>query len=197
MKPIGPVFDGVWRKECRIERVSISDVSAFISAHYLKKRPAIVLLALGMFKGRDCIGTVIYSAPPRESNKRYGGETWELARLYLLDMVPSNAETWLIARSIRYIRQNHPEVDFLVSYADPSAGHVGIIYKASNWVQDGRTDEGRKSPRCDYYDSITGKKYGRKGNVPAGAIIERRPRVSKFRFVMPLKKDMTYAKRTR
>ena len=77
----------------------------------------------------------------------------------------------------------------LLSYADPSAGHAGTIYKAANWKQDGRTDDERKSPRCDYYDARTGKKYGRRGNMPADAVIERRPRVSKWRFVYPLSKQ--------
>jgi hypothetical protein len=74
-----------------------------------------------------------------------------------------------------------------VSYADPSVGHVGTVYKASNWMADGRTDDERKSPRCDYVDANTGKKYSRKSHIPAGAKVQRVPRVSKFRFVYPMK----------
>ena len=77
---------------------------------------------------------------------RDGGETWELARLWLEDSVPQNAETWLIAKAVKYIRQNLPAVKVLVSYADPSAGHRGTIYKAANWIADGRTDQERKTP---------------------------------------------------
>ena len=61
----------------------------------------------------------------------------------------------------------------IVSYADPSAGHRGTIYQAANWKADGRTDDERKSPRCDYYDDRTGQKYGRRGNMPADAVIAR------------------------
>ena len=186
MKPTGPVFDKAWRETCRIQKVSITAVSQFIDAHYLKKRPAIILLALAMVRGDKQLGTIIYAAPPREADKRYGGKTWELARLYLLDEVPQNAETWLIGQSVKYIKKHHPEVFMLLSYADPSAGHAGTIYKAANWKQDGCTDDERKTPRCDYYDSRNGKKYGRKGNMPFDAIVERRPRTSKFRFIMPL-----------
>jgi len=134
------------------------------------------------------VGCVIYSAPPRECDKRYGGKTWELARLYLLDEVPQNAETWLIAQSVKWIKRNHPEVCNLVSYADPSAGHSGTIYRAANWREDGRTDDERKTPRCDYYDARTGKKYGRRGNMPADAVVERRPRVSKYRFALAIRR---------
>ena len=195
MRPPGkPLFSSEWRKACRVEPVSVTAVDGFIQAHYLHKRPAIVLLALAMLRDSRPIGCVIYSAPPREADVRYGGKTWELARLYLLDEAPQNAETWLIAQSVKWIRQHRPEVCNLVSYADPSAGHKGTIYRAANWREDGRTDAERKTPRCDYYDTQpdlfgrTEKKYGRRGNMPAGAVVERRPRVSKHRFALAIRR---------
>ena len=180
------VFDRRWRSRCRVKPVAIGDLAEFIRTHYLGKRPAIVLLSLAMLCDDEPVGCVVFSAPPREIDKRYGGKTGELARVYLLDGIPRNAESWLIGKSCRWIRSNHREVRFLVSYADPSAGHRGTIYEASNWIDDGRTDEGRRTPRCDYFDARTGKKYGRRGNMPADAIVERRPRVSKRRFVYPI-----------
>jgi hypothetical protein len=189
VKPlVGPLFDSEWRKVCRVEPVSVTAVDGFVRAHYLHKRPAIVLLALAMLRESCPVGCVIYSAPPRETDVRYGGKTWELARLYLLDELPQNAETWLIAQSVKWIKRNCPEVCNLVSYADPSVGHKGTIYRAANWREDGRTDDERKSPRCDYYDARTGKKYGRRNNMPADAVVERRPRVSKFRFALAIRK---------
>ena len=169
-----------------MRKCSITEVDEFISSHYLAKRPAIVLLCLVAERNGEKIGCIVYSAPPREADKRYGGKTWELARVYLLDEVPRNAETWLIGKSVRYIKRNHREVKHLLSYADPSAGHRGTIYKAANWRQDGRTDDERKTPRCDYYDDRTGKKYGRRGNMPVDAVVVRKPRVSKFRFTLAL-----------
>lgn len=179
-------FNRDWRMASKIEPVSVAQVDGFVKAHYLRKRPAIVLLCLMLTVKGTPAGCVIYSAPPMEADKRYGGKTWELARVYLLDEVPRNAETWLIAQSIKYIRRNHPEVCHLLSYADPSAGHRGIIYQAGNWRSDGRTDQERKTPRCDYVDARTGKKYGRKGNMPQGSEVVRVPRVSKWRYHYPL-----------
>ncbi|MBU2060040.1 MAG: hypothetical protein KKB38_20185 [Gammaproteobacteria bacterium] len=180
------VFDSNWRKACSIRKCSITEVDDFIKAHYLKKRPAIVLLCLVAEKGRERIGCIVYSAPSREVNTRYGGKVWELARLYLLDEIPRNAETWLIGQSVKYIKQHHRDVCHLLSYADPSAGHDGVIYKAANWKLDGRTDDDRKTPRCDYYDGRTGKKYGRRGNMPTDAVVVKKPRVSKWRFTLAL-----------
>ena len=51
-----------------------------------------------------------------------------------------------------------------------------------------RTDDERKTPRCDYYDARTGQKYGRRGNMPADAVVERRPRVSKYRFALAIRR---------
>ncbi len=181
-----PVFDSSWRKACSVRKCSITEVDDFIRAHYLAKRPAIVLLCLAAERHGEPIGCIVYSAPPREADKRYGGKVWELARLYLLDEIPKNAETWLIGQSVRYIKRHHKEVEHLLSYADPSAGHAGTIYKAANWRQDGRTDDERKTPRCDYYDERTGKKYGRRGNMPQDAVVVRKPRVSKWRFTLAL-----------
>lgn len=180
-------FNRDWRLASRVTRVSVTAVDDFVKAHYLRKRPAIVLLCLMMQTNEVPVGCVIYSAPPKEADKRYGGKTWELARVYLLDMVPRNAETWLIGQSIRYIQREHTDVRHLLSYADPSAGHTGVIYRAGNWRNDGRTDQERKTPRCDYMDARTGKKYGRKGNVPKDAELVRVPRVSKFRYHYPLR----------
>ena len=180
------VFDAQWRKECTIEPCRVAELAAFIQAHYLRKRPAIVELCLMMRHVGVPVGCVVYSAPCRELSVRYGGKTWELARVYLLDAIPKNAETWLIGKSVKYIKRERSDVEHLVSYADPSAGHSGVIYRAANWIADGRTDDKRKTPRCDYVDQRTGKKYGRRGNVPVGAQLVRVPRVSKFRYTLPL-----------
>lgn len=63
-RPVSMLFDGTWRAVCKILPCSVSEVEAFIAAHYLKKRPAIVLLALKMLCGAEPVGCVIYSAPP-------------------------------------------------------------------------------------------------------------------------------------
>ena len=155
--------------------------------HYLKRWPGVVVATLGMWKGPFLVGVIVFALPPRETAKRYKVTVaWELARLYILDSEPFNSETWFMAQAIKWVRITHPAVEILVSYADPSAGHKGTIYKAANWIQDGRTDQERKTPRFDY--SVDGKMYSRRSHVPEGAQITRVPRVSKFRFVYRLRK---------
>lgn len=179
-------FDANWRKVSRIIECDIADLDGFVKAHYLGKRPGAPVFCLKMLTLDLPVGMVIYAIPPPETEKRYGGKTWELARLYILDRIPKNAETWLIGASVRFIKRFRKDVRHLVSYADPSAGHAGGIYKASNWIEDGKTDDERETPRFDLVDAITGKKYGRASHVPMGAQTVRQARVSKHRFVMHL-----------
>ena len=169
---------------------SIAPASRFesdtlVMAHYLHRWPGVVTATLGMWRGPFLVGVIVFAFPPRETPKRYRVTiAWELARLYVLDSEPFNSETWFMARAIKWLRGAFPQVEMLVSYADPSAGHKGTIYKAANWISDGRTDQERKTPRFDY--AVDGKVFSRRSHVPDGATITRVPRVSKFRFIYPL-----------
>jgi hypothetical protein len=56
----------------------------------------------------------------------------ELSRLALHDKLETNAESWFIARLIKAVRARG--VDVLLAYADPLYGHMGTIYRATNWL---------------------------------------------------------------
>lgn len=184
--PESALFDKSWRDVSIIAPAERYEVDELIKRHYLGCWPGVCMLILALKIEAVAFGAIVFSMPPRETKARYGGETWELARLWIDDCIPKNAETWMIGKSIRYIRRHCQSIKALVSYADPSAGHTGIIYRAANWLADGRTDQERKSPRVDYADA-SGKKYSRRGHVPEGAEIIRVPRVSKYRFVYRIK----------
>ena len=180
-------FDGSWRARSNIEHAARSRLDWMIKKHYLGKWPAVVPCKLVMTVDGQDRGLVVWAYPPRETMKRYGGLVWELARLWIEDAIPNNAETWLIGQAVKHVRREHPAVTSLVSYADPSADHTGTIYRASNWEADGKTDDERKTPRFDYL--FDGKRYSRRGHLPDGAVFERVPRISKFRFVLRLKEQ--------
>jgi hypothetical protein len=185
--PISPLhFNAAMRAACRLEPCERKDFDLFIRYHYIGHWPGVVTQILGVKHNGRYRGGVVFALPPRETSKRYGGLTWELARLWVEDWMPLNTESWLLGQAVRYVKKNRPDVRFLVSYADPSVGHKGTIYKAGNWKADGRTDDERKTPRFDYADAATGKKYSRRGHVPEGVTIKRVPRVSKHRFVYKL-----------
>lgn len=166
-----------------VAEVAPTVVAPLIRAgHYLHRMPAIPMCALALTADGWIQGALIWALPPRETIVRYQGETWELARLWLSDVLPRNSESWFIGRAIRHLKSHHPQVQCLVTYADPSVGHEGIIYKATNWQYEGLTDQDRKTPRSDYYSR--GKRLGRASHVKGDVV--RRARVPKHRFSMRL-----------
>jgi hypothetical protein len=166
-----------------------SEVDNLVYRHYLHSWPAVVTRILCLERGEilnPIIGVIVFAAPPREIHKRYGvSRAWELARLFIEDEEPINTESFFISRAIQWVQKNRPDIQLLVSYADPAVGHQGVIYKASNWISDSRTDCERKNPRVDYM--AYGKRYSRKAHVPAGAPCTRVYRSSKWRFIYWMK----------
>jgi hypothetical protein len=166
-----------------------SAVRHLIRQHYLNSWPGVTVAILGLFVEWQPCGVIVFALGPRETEKRYGVACWELARLYLIDELGKNSESWFISRAIKWVTLNHPEIKCLISYADPEAGHSGTIYRAANWIEDGRTDNERKTARFDYQievDSLFGsipKRISRRSHLPDSVAFERIRRVSKFRFL--------------
>jgi len=65
----------------------------------------------------------------------------ELRRLCCIDDTPKNTESYFISKCIKMLKSEEYEV--IVSYADLTYGHSGVIYKASNFKLVGRTTPGR------------------------------------------------------
>ncbi len=49
---------------------------------------------------------------------------------------PRNSEGKTIGIVLRALKKN-TDLKFIVSYADPAQGHLGVIYQASNWIYTG------------------------------------------------------------
>lgn len=66
-------------------------------------------------------------------------ELFELRRFVIHDNFhKKNFATWFMSRCIRQLPKN---IKKLVSFSDPSMGHEGTIYTASNWIYDGETQQ--------------------------------------------------------
>ncbi len=103
--------------------------------HYLHEWPKNIQIAFGLKRKGKLIGVITYSTIVNELKSRFGEKAWELSRLIIIDRVPTNAESFFIAATIRYIKQHYKSLDRLISFADPKYGHKGTVYKASNWKQ--------------------------------------------------------------
>lgn len=100
----------------------------------------------GLFSGDSLIGAAIYgNLGMANAWKKYSDnpeDVIELRRLALIDDTKKNAESYFIAKTIKWLKKN-TDIKRIVSYADCNQGHVGTIYKASNFKLIGQTAKGR------------------------------------------------------
>ena len=66
----------------------------------------------------------------------------ELRRLCCIDNTPKNTESYFIGFTLRWLKKN-TEMKTVISYADETYNHSGVIYKASNFKHLGMTNKGK------------------------------------------------------
>jgi hypothetical protein len=124
------------------------------SHHYLHSLPGGTKLSFGVFVGTRLLGAVTLGVGPFNGCSLVEGATLEdcltLTRLWLSDELPRNSESRVISTVQRKMRR-HTSVRFLLSYADPSRGHVGTIYQAANWLYTGLSEP---TPLYDLGDGV-------------------------------------------
>lgn len=66
----------------------------------------------------------------------------ELRRLCCIDDTPKNTESYFIGKTLKWLKKN-TNLKIVLSYADQTHNHSGIIYKASNFEHLGVTNKGK------------------------------------------------------
>jgi len=144
----GDRFDAA---EYAVDAIDMADARGFVlDHHYSRSYPADRFRA-GLWRsragaGRQLVGVAVFSVPMNQGVvPKYTGLApsagVELGRLVLLDDVALPGETWFVSRAFRAMRAAKPNVETVVSYADPrprfdaegritKRGHVGKIYAA-------------------------------------------------------------------
>lgn len=97
---------------------------------------------------------VVFSEPSNPNAARWllgagNGRVLELSRLWAPDGHAPNLLTEALSHATRELRRHRPDVDALISYADPEHEHHGGIYKAASWVPLGRSKERRRYRDAD------------------------------------------------
>ena len=113
---------------------------ALLVRHYLHTMPGGTRLAFGVFSGDRLMGAVTLGVGPFNAHRLVSGATHGdcicLTRLWLDDGLPKNSESRVLAVILRSLGRD-TSVKFVVTYADPSAGHLGTIYQAGSWFYTG------------------------------------------------------------
>jgi hypothetical protein len=111
--------------------------------HYLHTFPGGTKLTFGVFVGNCLHGAMSLGAGPANAYslvyRAKPDDCLVLTRLWLSDELPCNSESRVIGVVIRALKQN-THIKFLVSYSDPSQGHIGTIYQATNWLYTGLSE---------------------------------------------------------
>jgi hypothetical protein len=124
-----------------------------LEKHYAKRKP-MYQFAYGLIEEGKIQGVVVYGRPPVQIEKNVFLEpviedykVYELTRLCIQSKT-KNAASFLIGNSLKLLPKNN----IVVSYADSSMSHCGIVYQSTNWLYTG----GNKAHDCEYI--INGKK---------------------------------------
>jgi hypothetical protein len=108
--------------------------------HYLHSLPGGTCLAFGVFIGSSLLGAITFGVGPTNAyslvKDAKPDDCLTLTRLWLSDQLPRNSESRVLGIVLRNLK-HHTRVKFLVSYADPAQGHLGIIYQAAGWLYTG------------------------------------------------------------
>lgn len=150
----------------------------------------------GLFNNGKLIGVCMFATPGSPTVRRsvfgpkYKDHVTELHRLVILDDTPRNTESWFVARCLKMLKQLKPHIWAVISFADPTEGHVGTIYQALNFKYYGRSGPARfymdqdgrlRHPRqCGVNISL--EEASRRGWVPVA-------REGKHRYVIFLPND--------
>ena len=159
--------------------------------HYLHSMPAAARLCFGVYQDDVLAGAIVFTAGARQGHKLLVAarpqEVATLARLWLSDGLPKNAESRVIGVVLRHLRR-HTDWKLLLSYADPSVGHVGIIYQATGWLYLGSSSptsyvdlgDGQLLHPRTVYERYGSNAIGhlRRTGIPA----HRQPVASKYRY---------------
>jgi hypothetical protein len=132
----------------RVEKGERKDISAFIETYHYSGSINGVIADYNfrlVTPAGTVVGALFYGRMAMAGQyKRFAPEekdVTELRRLCCIDDTPKNAESFLIGRSLRWLKKN-TELKLVVSYADAEYGHTGGIYRASNFEYLGKKKRG-------------------------------------------------------
>lgn len=123
-----------------IERISYRLAMDLIIANHYLHRKAPCSFAFGLFEiaTQQCVGVVVYGVSASSTllkgicGPEEGSNVYELTRLWIDDSVPKNGESYLIGNTIKQLDR-----EIVVSFADSSQNHIGVVYQATNFLYTG------------------------------------------------------------
>lgn len=168
-------------KEIVIKVIPAKIANAFVQKHhYSGKVVPNSNLHFGAFLDNQLHGVLSYG-PSLCKNVMLGiveGTGWnefiELNRMAFDDYLPRNSESYCIARTLKMIKKQAPQIKWVVSFADGCQCGDGTIYRAANFVltQVKKGEHFYRLPNGESYTALTLKLHGWGGGSSLNAAQE-------------------------
>lgn len=140
-------YNGKPVKEMIVKKVDAKFCRGYIAEyHYSKIMPDNAFNCFAGYYGNKLAGIIVYGNGA--NNNTFSAlipdievkNCRELMRLWSADEMPKNTESKLISESLKQLPQ---EIYLVVSFADPSYNHLGIIYQATNFYYCGMSNHSK------------------------------------------------------
>lgn len=125
------------KTKCKIMLCEFSDIThIFKEFHYKSDNMGGgISVCFAMFIQNKLVGGSVLGKPRHENKYK---KCIDIRRMACLDDSPKNSESYFLGQIIKWVGCN-TDYDNVLSYSDLTVGHVGTIYKASNFKEIGKT----------------------------------------------------------
>ena len=133
------VFD---LRDVKVLVIDFKVAELFISKYHYAGRVGRSGFNIGFYIGEVLVAVCVFANPVRQEVAIKQGfrykEVFELTRFAIHPGYQlKNFASFCIGWAIRLVRRDRPEIKCLVSFADSTFNHDGVIYRACNWRLDG------------------------------------------------------------
>lgn len=125
------------KHEAKIVECKFKDIRHIFEEFHYKKghMGGGISMCFGMYINDELVGGSVLGKPRHE--KKYKN-CIDIRRMACLDKSPQNSESFFLGKIIKWVRDN-TDYENVLSYSDMTVGHMGTIYKASNFKNIGKT----------------------------------------------------------
>lgn len=162
-------MEGTIPENCEIRPMKSSRAKRFIRKHHYTGTCHNGPKCWGLIMDGELAGVTAFANPITEDIRRkifgdsFRGTVFGLHRVVTLDKCPKNTESWFVRKALDCFKADSPQYWAVVSFADSTLGHTGMIYQALNAIYFGMTEgtyyfidqDGNLRPHRDGNDTIS------------------------------------------
>lgn len=155
--------------------------------HYSKSLPASKLVKYGVWENNKFIGVILFSrgASPYLGSA-YNLDQTEVCELTRIALTTHEAPvSQFLAAALKQLKTDNPGLKLVVSFADPKEGHLGGIYKATNWIYTGKSNE-----VTEYFIDGRWQHTRNSYHNPQRPTAPKRVMPGKYRYLFPLTRPL-------